>query len=291
MDYEEKIPNARFTRHVECFWCVRAMKEDRSSQIEILLPTCTFNIIFVNEPCFVKVNQDRWVCLLPGANFLGQTNSLLSVRMKASTSIIGIRFKPFAFANIIKKPLVELNDQIVPINAVFDLRPSIQGLIDRIILKSTSTVDVEVLNQFLSELLDTSSPLDEGLRAQLNFIMDRHGRAKISEVFKEFKVSGVTLRKHFVNKVGLTPKKVSQIWRMNGVLFLKESQPHLNLTQICLQAGFFDQAHFIKDFKQLFGSSPKTFFKSKNDLIKVATVNISKRFSKQYDPKGVSAAS
>jgi methylphosphotriester-DNA--protein-cysteine methyltransferase len=115
--------------------------------------------------------------------------------------------------------------------------------------------------------------------------MDRHGNLKISEILEEFSTSKVTLRKHFINKVGLTPKKVSQIWRMNRVLQLKEDYPSLNLTALCLDAGFYDQAHFIKDFRLSFGLAPKKLFSQNSNLIKIANLNISKRFSNQYDPR------
>ncbi|RKN01118.1 AraC family transcriptional regulator [Aquimarina sp. AD1] len=114
--------------------------------------------------------------------------------------------------------------------------------------------------------------------------MFRHGSIQISELFKEFNVSKVTLHKHFVNKVGLSPKKVSQIWRMNRILQLREEFPNMSLTSIGLEAGFYDQAHFIKDFNAIFNITPFKFFAQKSNLVEIANLNITKRFTNQYDP-------
>jgi len=57
--------------------------------------------------------------------------------------------------------------------------------------------------------------------------------------------------------VGTTAKKFASIVRFNTVLDnLNETK---TLTEICYEKNFFDQAHFIKDFKQFTGDTPENF--------------------------------
>jgi len=286
MEYLETLPDNIFSHHVESYWQVQSSSHEDGEFLEMFLPTCTFNIIFISKPCQVKSNLvPKWIGLPSGAAFIGQTNTSLQFKSKNKIDILGIRFKPFAFANIIKNPLFQFNDCIVPVQKVFSLSKICQLLIKRIISEEDRLVQNQFLNEFASTVLAETMAVDERLRAQLNYIMDRHGSMQVSELFQKFKVSKVTLHSHFVKKVGLTPKKVSQIWRMNRILQLKEEFPQMSLTKIGLEAGFYDQAHFIKDFKSIFEISPKIFFAEKKNLIKIANFNISKRFTNQYDPR------
>ncbi len=69
--------------------------------------------------------------------------------------------------------------------------------------------------------------------------------------------------------VGTTAKKFASIVRFNSVLEnLKESK---TLTEICFEYNFFDQAHFIKDFKQFTGDTPENYksFLKKNDFLQL----------------------
>lgn len=286
MKFEETLPDDIFSHHIESYWNVQSETGNKVNEVELLFPTCTFNIFFVEDECLVQSKRSAdWVTLKPGAVFVGQRNNSLIVKSFRPINLFGVRFKPFAFARIIKSPIYILNDEIIDLALLFELRRSTSELIDDILSVAESDSKYGLINELMYVLFGDSLLVDDTLRAQLNFIMERRGNAKISELFTAFGVSKVTLRKHFINKVGLTPKKVSQIWRMNYLLKLKNDNPDENLTSLSLRAGFYDQAHFIKDFKLLLGSPPKSYFDLNHTSVKLAQFNINRRFSNQYDPR------
>ena len=285
MRYTEVFPDDVFSRHIESYWHLSPFSGDKEAPLKLLLPTCTFNIIFTDQPCFVKSKMNTWIFLPAGAAFFGQRNSCIHIKTKHRLNLCGVRFKPFAFAQIINMPIFKLNDAFLSLDQLFVINRLTSSLIRQIIETRESVLKLQLLNDLMYVLFKNSLSVDETLRAQLNYIMDRRGAVKVSEIFEEFKVSKVTLRKNFINKVGLTPKKVSQIWRINYVLQMKEDCPEKSLTALCLEAGFYDQAHFIKDFKLLFGVPPRKFFTQNTPLVKVAYQNISRRFTNQYDPR------
>ena len=96
-------------------------------------------------------------------------------------------------------------------------------------------------------------------------------------------MSKVTLREHFVNKIGLPAKVVSKIYRFHHSLELNYQDPSKSLTKLSLDAGYFDQSHYIKDFRTFFNSSPNNFFKS-NNSINISQKRIERRFADFYDP-------
>jgi AraC-like DNA-binding protein len=284
MHYLEVLPDNIFSNHIESYWHFSAPVHNSDQAVEILIPTCTFNIIFTENPCLVKT-ESSWNILTKGASFFGQRSNCLLIKSKSPIELYGIRFKPFAFSHLINTPIYQLNDRFIPLQKLLKLDTGSLSLLTEINKHIPTFEKFSILNDFMYILFKTTLTVDEKLRAQLNYIMDRKGSLKINELSSEFGTSKVTLRKHFINKVGLTPKKVAKIWRMNHFLDMKAQKPTMNLTELSLEAGFYDQAHFIREFKQLFDIPPRAYFQQNMDALRIAQVNISKRFSNQYDPR------
>ena len=88
-------------------------------------------------------------------------------------------------------------------------------------------------------------------------IYQTNGTIRIKELNEKLFISPSPFEKRFRKVVGTTAKKFASIVRFNSVLDnLNESK---TLTEICYENNFFDQAHFIKDFKQFTGDTPENF--------------------------------
>ena len=69
-----------------------------------------------------------------------------------------------------------------------------------------------------------------------------------------------SLEKNFRTQIGISPKQYASMSRIKAVI--KNYRPETDLTQVSYDAGFFDQSHFIKDFRSFTGENPLHFFKS-----------------------------
>lgn len=286
MRYKEFEVSSHFSQHIECYWELELLPGELEDPFEALSPDCTFDIVFADAVFYMrKFSEKRWKGISPGATFIGQKTTSVNVAVRKDIKIFGVRFKPFAFANLIKTPLFHLNDEVLPLKKLFDLNANDHQLIQQIITVKENRGKIELAEILITNLFNNSFSIDQNLRAQLNYILDRKGDIKVKELFPVFGISKATLHKHFIHKIGLSPKKISCIWRINYFLQLQKKHPNYNLTELSLEAGFYDQAHFIKTFKSYFGSCPLRFFKQENQLIKISQATIDKRFSNQYDPR------
>ena len=68
------------------------------------------------------------------------------------------------------------------------------------------------------------------------------------------------MERKFISVVGMSPKQLSRIVRMQSTLKMLEQKNFASLTSLAHENGYYDQAHFIKDFKEFTGMSPKLFF-------------------------------
>jgi transcriptional regulator GlxA family with amidase domain len=60
--------------------------------------------------------------------------------------------------------------------------------------------------------------------------------------------------------VGITPKLLARITRFQKALNMLETNSSKSLTTVAYEGGFYDQSHFIRDFKEFTGYNPNTYF-------------------------------
>ena len=284
MQYREFSPEAFLTRHVESIWEMQLNPSQVNNTFENLSPDCTFDLVICPSPVRVQfTHKSKWEKLPATATLIGQRTSCLRFHVQRPTTLLGIRFKPFAFANLLDIPLYHLTDKLIPLHAVFSNTP--KNFSSAILEEKDPGLQVKQMEQLLAQLFKEKWELDETFRAQLNFMLIRKGLVKIQELTTAFATSKVTLRQHFLTKMGLTPKLVSRIWRLNYFLQVQNEKKLANLTAMGLEVGYYDQAHCIKDFKSFFQHSPLQFFHQNSSLLNISQEIIRRRFSNYYDPK------
>jgi transcriptional regulator GlxA family with amidase domain len=82
----------------------------------------------------------------------------------------------------------------------------------------------------------------------------------VSQLADKLNIHRRNLERRFETAVGMSPKQLSRIVRLQSTLKLLEQKKYSNLTSLAYESGYYDQAHFIKDFREFTGISPKSFF-------------------------------
>ena len=87
------------------------------------------------------------------------------------------------------------------------------------------------------------------------------GISNLSVVPNSLGLSDRTWRRHFSCEIGVTPKRYMRMLRFRRAVALKRDTPELSWTRVCLEAGYYDQSHFIAEFRELAGASPSEFMR------------------------------
>ena len=90
-----------------------------------------------------------------------------------------------------------------------------------------------------------------------------HGQLKISNLCNTMNISRQYFHQYFKEKIGLAPKSYAKIIRLRHTVDMIYNNKAKSQTQIALDMGYFDQSHFIYDFKSILNQTPKSFFKQK----------------------------
>lgn len=98
-----------------------------------------------------------------------------------------------------------------------------------------------------------------------NVISDSHGQVQVKEVALQSGYSERQLNRLFLTQVGMNIKNYARLTRFNYVLRHIQTSPCF-FAALSQEAGYFDQAHFDKDFKSISGVSPLNYLKTMSDF-------------------------
>ena len=107
--------------------------------------------------------------------------------------------------------------------------------------------------------------VSEALLLATTVISDRHGQVQVKEVARQSSYSERQLNRLFLTQIGMNMKDYVRLTRFNYVLKNIQKSPCF-FAALSQQAGYFDQAHFDKDFKSISGVTPQKYLKTMSDF-------------------------
>lgn len=192
---------------------------------------------------------------LSPAGITGISGSYRIFRNTADIGTVLVYFSETGFAHFASQPAHELFNQSISLDHIFD-RDAVAATEERLANARTDRQRIGVVEQFLlSRLKDIQA--DKLVIEAVKLIYQCKGTMRIKALAERLLISQSPFEKRFRKLVGTTPKKFSAIIRFNAVL--NSLNNTRSLTYICYDNNFFDQAHFIKDFRQFTGDTPEHF--------------------------------
>ena len=285
--YFELLPPAWLSHSVEVFWCQNLSKHT------LFIPQGVFDLLLHSQPIgFSKIDKQLPIKQVPtGVSILGQQISAYTLYSKHPQWIFGVRLKPFSFLKQHFMSSLEVKNTIESITQLLshsgylnDVLPLLTQLNEDHINIQMQPIIEKITPWLHSQFIANDYVISERLRAETNAILNARGDIKISEMCETFSISKVTLRQHFLDNIGLLPKELCKIWRLNNFLLHSQSATQ-TLTESAINAGYFDQAHLNREFKSLLGQTPKRYLNSAEPHLNQGfQAAINNRFIGKYDP-------
>ncbi|MFC4143507.1 helix-turn-helix transcriptional regulator [Pedobacter mendelii] len=179
--------------------------------------------------------------------------------------MIVIVLQPYALAFLSGMKPNLLKNRILPLSALLGpsaylLKTAVEGLSDEDEI-------IKELEKFFFDLLSNLPPTDELLRESLYLMKQSYGKISINELLRGLSVSERLLERRFDRFIGISPKKLNGILRINHYLkLLRDPNQLYTQVQAALEAGFYDQAHLNNSFKEITGTSPLKYLASSDPL-------------------------
>lgn len=136
---------------------------------------------------------------------------------------------------------------------------------EQIVTASTASAKIAQLEAFLLHRLDRLAPFNPTLQTAVDAVRQAHGDITVTALRTHLSLSERQLERSFLHYTGLTPRQFVRLTRFRQVVQLLH-QPEISLTDVAYRAGYYDQAHFIHDFKALADLTPREYRREQGDV-------------------------
>lgn len=175
-----------------------------------------------------------------------------------------IGFKPTGLQRMFNFPLSEFNNQNISLKDLFPFE--YEELMERLFAVNSWKKRVALIESYLFRKIGDKSTYRE-LDQIIHYLFQSKEAKSLKDISSHFYLTERTMRRRFINGIGISPKLFSKLVRFQKALKLIAGAQKLNLGTIALELGYYDQAHFIHEFTEFYGHSPKNFMKEKRSVL------------------------
>lgn len=244
--YQEILPIVALQSYIYCFWQLKTNdKLSHHYSYQVVADGCIDIFFDRNHPSDSAI--------------MGFCRRYTEFPIGREFDYIGIRFLPSAFPLLFGIDAKILSNQSHTLKSIL---PSFSEWIAENLKPAKSFEDIStLLNSRLAEWVETrDSYLDWRFYDALMLIFKNRGFLN-TETDLGTNLSSRQLRRLFNFYIGTTPKVFSNVVRFQYILHAAPSKQTLKEDKLYLDVGFFDQAHFIKNFKSFYGITPSKAFR------------------------------
>jgi AraC-like DNA-binding protein len=256
MKYTETQPSLRLSKYISCYWTLSGEAVD--CHPEGIAPDGSVEMIFHLADPFIRFHDPGGAKLQPASVIVGQMRRPVVVQPTGRVDILGVRFQPQGSSRFIHQPIDELTDKILECGDVWG--SSIRQLEEKL-READSGQRIAILETFLLGIVERrGSPSNtyQRVEAAVRLVQSANGLQPVERIAQTLGVSSRQLERQFKSIVGLSPKSLQRIVRFQRALQLIRNGGVQGIL-IAHECGYYDQAHFIHDFKCFTGHSPSIY--------------------------------
>ena len=251
-------PSKVLAPYIKRYWAIDNVLEKGETCIQRIVPTGLTELImyFTQRPKVLTIHKN----LSENVALYGHQNDYYDIELTGELSVFSIVFQPQGLMQFFKFPLHEICNQNVPLKHL--IGQAGRDLEEKMGEASAFYQRVNIAETCLWNLLKTNNIDFEFQRINhiIELIKQKYGNIHIHQMASEACLSRKQFERIFTGHIGISPKQYLKIIRFQHAIFQKQIDNSLNMTELSYQSGYFDQSHFINDFKSLSGLTPRQFF-------------------------------
>jgi AraC-like DNA-binding protein len=181
----------------------------------------------------------------------------------APATIAGVHFKPGGAYPFLNLPVCELHNGQTPLRWLWGA--AADALHDRLLAAKTPAEVFRVLERALLDQLYRNRALSPAVAFALGELGGGLPSRSITALADHVGLSSRRFIQAFTDEVGLTPKLFGRVARFQRALRLIDAQPEPEWSALALNCGYYDQSHFIHDFRKFSALSPAAYLSARGE--------------------------
>lgn len=240
-EHARQAPAPSLAPFVEHYWCVRWDLRGKPAQQKETLPHPNVHLVIERGEARVwGVHDGRYHRVLEGRE-----------------TVFGVKFAASGFRPFLRAPVAALANRSLPARDLFGAG------IDAIVPDIPACADIAAMVALVEPFLLANTPSPDPLAVQARALVAQAASDREllrAEQLAERAGMGLrALQRLFRDYVGASPKWVIQRYRLHEALAQLQAGHILDWAELALALGYYDQAHFIRDFRRLVGCAPADY--------------------------------
>jgi AraC-like DNA-binding protein len=249
------IPRPPLNQFVELLWFHEGLNCDH--RLERVLPDGSVELIInlreEERHVFDRMTY-RPLRSYRGSWLSGPHSEFIIIDTAPRASMMGAHFRPGGASAFIGLPLDELRNSVVDLEAVWKDGP--RSLRDELLEAATPSAKFRILEDALVARWRRATPPHRAVRYALEHFTREPRSVAVGKVASEIGLSSRRFIEVFTEQVGMTPKVFCRVRRFQHALNEIQHSRKVLWTDVATECGYYDQAHFIHDFKEFCGITP-----------------------------------
>lgn len=265
--YRELPPHASLAPFVRCYWVLVARAAaPQEPVVECVYPDGCAELIFHRGDRFEAAVTDVFECQSRALVF-GQLEQRVRLRRPPRVETIGVRFHHAGMAPLLGVAAAELTGRWEPFDAV-------GGAWARRLVRRVGDADdpleaIRIIDASLVRRAAVCSPPDALIEGVIDVLTKADGTVTVAELAGAAGIGVRRLQRRFARHVGVPPKRLAGILRLQEAFSLLGDGASPPLVDVAHRCGYFDQSHFIRDFRRVTGLPPGRFWREEGGMARL----------------------
>jgi AraC-like DNA-binding protein len=255
--YKLAVPHTDLLPFIEHYWAVSVSPGETVDLTVNVYVDARADLVFNFGDSYLRGVIGRNPVIYSASNLDAQRDVPITITQRGAVAIVGARFRTGGIAAFVRTPMSRYTNRTPGISEVFgdDAAATEASLRDR-----HSDIDAQkaVLDAFFLGRMRLDPPFPSFLQAKTQIEKDE-GLQPVEEVGRSVGVSPRNLGRLFGRYLGFSPKYFERIVRFQKALRLLMKDAQTTLGEVSAECGYFDQSHFVKDFRRFTGGVPRGY--------------------------------
>lgn len=256
LTYRELPAPATLVHHLECVWIVSDARARRNRPSDRVVPDGCPELIVHLADVFSRLRGRRWVAQ-PRCFLAGTLTQPWHLRAGRRVFTLGIRFRAGAVTSVFPTSMAATSDREVRLSSLVSVAAA-RALPRSLRQARTDDERVATVERWLLARLAAAPATRTSARAAVDLILAGRGQARMHEVARALGWNARRMERVFARELGVAPKLYARIVRLNAVLATLDEHERPRAVDLAIDAGYFDQAHLLRDFRILAGRPPRS---------------------------------
>ncbi|MEE4197887.1 MAG: helix-turn-helix transcriptional regulator [Bacteroidales bacterium] len=258
MSIKTATPSKILQPYIKQYWCIDHVSLHGEKHIQRIIPSGLpeLSLYFGNRPRILGNKKDF------EDNFIltGHQKEFYDLQIDQELSVFSIVFQPQGLMTFFHFPLNELYNQSIPLKYLN--KKFAQLVLPQLANKQTFEKRVQLADYYFSGILKEEHNRFNFKRINhaIKIVRQSRGKIPIENLASETCMSRKQFERKFLELIGTTPKQYLKTIRFQFSLYLKSRHKNFTITDLAYEAGYYDQSHFINEFKLQTGITPKQYF-------------------------------